>query len=311
MARQARGLSIERVASQLHLKPGVVDAIEQDRFAELPDPVFVLGYLRNYARILGIDAAPLLATYRSHALAHPHQTVPAAVRGPGEPSGGARLMIRLMTVILAAAAIGIFVLWWSEQTDVARELGAEITLEPTSEIETMTDAEPDPRPDLTRMAMPAPLTTPTQPDTAGEEASRAPRVLQDADGALSDVARRPEDLDEPGILAAVPLAPDVAGASVGTTAPADDPIVTPAEPAIVLEFTGPSWLTVTPPGGGSLINAEMTAGERREITGPGPFRFTIGRVNNTRMTVNGEPFDLEGRARGNVARFTFDPAASP
>jgi cytoskeleton protein RodZ len=53
--RQSRGLTIERIGAQLHLKPEIIDALEQDRFEDLPDGVFVMGYLRNYARLLGLD----------------------------------------------------------------------------------------------------------------------------------------------------------------------------------------------------------------------------------------------------------------
>jgi cytoskeleton protein RodZ len=55
---------------------------------------------------------------------------------------------------------------------------------------------------------------------------------------------------------------------------------------------------------------EMRAGDQRELTGQAPFRLKIGRASNTRVTVGGEPFDILGIARGDVARFSLDPAAT-
>jgi cytoskeleton protein RodZ len=90
-------------------------------------------------------------------------------------------------------------------------------------------------------------------------------------------------------------------------APEEEPATPTAPKGIVLEFTGPSWLEVRDASGQRLIVGEMKAGDRREVAGQPPFRFTVGRVSNSRMTVDGEPFDLESRSRGNVARFSLDP----
>jgi cytoskeleton protein RodZ len=79
---------------------------------------------------------------------------------------------------------------------------------------------------------------------------------------------------------------------------------------VVLEFIGPSWVQVTDATGARLLFGEMQSGTRHPLQGQAPFQLTVGRVSNTRMTVDGEPFDLEGRSRGNVARFTFDPGTA-
>jgi cytoskeleton protein RodZ len=109
-------------------------------------------------------------------------------------------------------------------------------------------------------------------------------------GATPEPAQTPTD---PVVAAAAP-APEQAQAQAATK-------------GIVLEFTGPSWLEVRDAAGQRIIAGEMKAGDRREVTGQAPLRFTVGRVNNSSMTVDGKPFDLEGRSRGNVARFSLDP----
>ena len=59
--RQAHGLTIEQVASQLNLAPRQIVALETDDYAALPGMVIVRGFLRAYAKLLKIDPTPLLA----------------------------------------------------------------------------------------------------------------------------------------------------------------------------------------------------------------------------------------------------------
>lgn len=58
--RRRQSLSLTDVARQLKLAPRQVEALERDDFAALPGPVFVRGFLRNYARLLGLDPEPMV-----------------------------------------------------------------------------------------------------------------------------------------------------------------------------------------------------------------------------------------------------------
>ncbi len=58
-ARVAKGMTLAEVAAQLKLSPSQVTALEADDYASLPGPVFVRGFIRNYARLLEQDAEQL------------------------------------------------------------------------------------------------------------------------------------------------------------------------------------------------------------------------------------------------------------
>src|SRR5947209_19401930 len=60
-AREAAGLSIDAVAQQLKLAPRQVQALEDDDFARLPGRTFVRGFVRNYARYVGLDPEDVVA----------------------------------------------------------------------------------------------------------------------------------------------------------------------------------------------------------------------------------------------------------
>ncbi|MEL5849613.1 MAG: DUF4115 domain-containing protein [Candidatus Igneacidithiobacillus chanchocoensis] len=60
-ARVARGWELAEAAQQLHITATQVAAIEEGRFQDLPGSAFARGYLRNYARLLGLDVEQVLA----------------------------------------------------------------------------------------------------------------------------------------------------------------------------------------------------------------------------------------------------------
>jgi cytoskeleton protein RodZ len=60
-AREAKGLSVDEVAHDLHLEASVILTLESGDYAALGAPVFVRGYMRSYARLLGLSEKEVLA----------------------------------------------------------------------------------------------------------------------------------------------------------------------------------------------------------------------------------------------------------
>ena len=116
--RQAKGLEVERIATQMHLRPAVVEALEQDRYDELPGPVFVIGYLRNYARLVGLDPQPLIEAYRA---TNPGMEAPAprvsTAPAPRPEIGSSHVLVRLVSLALIAGVIALLVLWWQNRAE--------------------------------------------------------------------------------------------------------------------------------------------------------------------------------------------------
>ena len=65
-AREALGLSRREIAEALNLLESTVVAIEDDDTARQPEPVFLRGYVRNYAKLLRLDPEPLVAALNSN-----------------------------------------------------------------------------------------------------------------------------------------------------------------------------------------------------------------------------------------------------
>lgn len=59
-ARRSQGLSVGEAARQLKLGVRQIEALEADDYGKLPGRTIIRGFVRNYAKLLGIDAEPLL-----------------------------------------------------------------------------------------------------------------------------------------------------------------------------------------------------------------------------------------------------------
>lgn len=62
-ARMRLGLSVDQLAERTRIRPHVIESIEVDDFAPCGGDFYARGHLRTLARVLGIEAAPLLASY--------------------------------------------------------------------------------------------------------------------------------------------------------------------------------------------------------------------------------------------------------
>nr|WP_232523106.1 helix-turn-helix domain-containing protein [Nocardioides sp. MAH-18] len=62
-ARTRLGLSVDQLAERTRIRPHVIESIEVDDFAPCGGDFYARGHLRTLARVLGVDAAPLLASY--------------------------------------------------------------------------------------------------------------------------------------------------------------------------------------------------------------------------------------------------------
>ena len=59
-AREAKGLTLEEAAARTRILPQYLKAVEDNNYAKLPDEVFAKGFVRSYARILGLDEATII-----------------------------------------------------------------------------------------------------------------------------------------------------------------------------------------------------------------------------------------------------------
>lgn len=145
-AREAADLSVKDIATTLRLEPRTIEALESGSFDELPAPTFVRGYLRGYARVVGLPPDPLLDLYERHGF-----TPPAISPDPVEKSQAhaSDLVFRLATFAIGGVLVVLVVLWWNSQDFGVPGIDGDL-LDWSSD--TAQDASP---PDTQRAAAPA------------------------------------------------------------------------------------------------------------------------------------------------------------
>ena len=114
-AREAQGLTVEEIAERVKFSVRQVEALEQDDVAHLPQGTFLRGFVRSYARVLGIDEAQLLSATHTETEHHFDVTDVQAGGAPLPYSGdnNRRSHYLMYGALLLAFVLAVFI--WSNR----------------------------------------------------------------------------------------------------------------------------------------------------------------------------------------------------
>ncbi|KTC86722.1 helix-turn-helix domain-containing protein [Legionella brunensis] len=144
--REKRGYSQEYVAGKLHLRVRIIELLESDNYQQMPEPVFIKGYLRAYAKLLGISPEPLLVAFNSMHTSE-RKLEKALWQSKRESNKGERF-VRWLTGLIAIGALVAVGVWWQKNRDT-QELA---TTKSTPNEVTASKSDPDIRlTDLSKM----------------------------------------------------------------------------------------------------------------------------------------------------------------
>ncbi len=302
--RTLRGLSIDDVASYLKLAPRQIHAIEADDYASLPGMAITRGFIRTYAKLLGMDAVPLLAALpkqemRLGAVAGSDRVQPATFNVSSLPLRDRKKIVPIAAVIVVAVAVAVagFYLW--HKTD-----GGAVS--PLSLFSSNMEAAPQTGnvPEVLRQS--------------GDGSSDAPAAVPVA---VATVA--PESIKAPVTFPKFERLPD-AGASVEPPAPAATPVTldkvvaatVPAElvkPVIQvsnskdllrLVLREDAWVEMRRADGSILFSRLLAAGSTESFDVPEPLQLVIGNASGVDATLRGKPVTLPV-SKNNVARINL------
>ena len=111
-ARNALNLSRDDVAQQLKLKMNTVIAIEEDRIEELPAPMYVIGYLRNYAKLLKIPHEPIVNSFEQLQI-EPPPIINEVVKPQNK--GNSAKLVKWGSIAISLVLLAGFVSWLVSQ----------------------------------------------------------------------------------------------------------------------------------------------------------------------------------------------------
>jgi cytoskeleton protein RodZ len=266
-AREMQGLHIAALAAAIKVAPRKLDALENDRWDELPDATFTRALAQTVCRTLKIDARPILdllphpgAVALEHGIGGlnaPFQGRPG-VDVPGFAGAAIRPMVLAAAVLMVAALVVYF-------------------LPPG--LLTAADSSP------VDVSAPVPL-----PASAAVLTAPAASVATVAGAAAESAA---------------PAAPEAAGETVFSAPPPAEAASAQASAVaglVQIRTNEASWIDVRDASGQVLLSRTVLPGESVGLDGAVPIRLIIGNASATQLGFRGQPVDLVPRTRDNVAR---------
>lgn len=298
--RESLGVPLSDAARALNLRPAVVDGLEKDNYEEIPVAAYRRGYLRAYAKYLGMDDRTVLDAYQArHGVSDNERKIaPVSVSKP--PSKMGAWLFKLVTVLVIVGLIAVTVAWWQSRG------GSEppsIGSSPAMEENEAPDAEPAQEP----MPAIAPEPAVTE-ELTNDDASEPTDNVSSAPAAASNEPAVSEGNTEAAQTIDADTATEVADAAaveteeeVAETAPAA------ATPNLLeLTFNEQSWTEIFDANNQRVFVGLQTPGTTASVEGEPPFRLTIGNATGVELRYQGEVVNLAQRAgANNVARFTL------
>lgn len=270
-ARGALNLSREDVSKKLRLGLDVIVALEEEDYTKLTVPIFVNGYLRNYAGLLKIPAEPLLAAYSQIQVETPTLVADAA-RKP-KPSYS-NLLVKIASLLIVFVLLAGIFSWlqsqdfeWPSLSDFTIQKSEPVASEPVTEL--------------------APL----------------PELLEERELLTDETIEVPVVAVEEAKLELEEQTPPVAEVP---TAPAEK--VSAPKNKVLIVVSEDSWVEVSDSTGKRLIYDLLRADKEYLVSGNTPFKVFLGNAKAVRIEYNGELINLDKYTRGNLARFKLGAA---
>lgn len=298
-ARESAGLTLAQVAQRTLIPVSRLQSLEKDDYGRVGVATFVVGYTRTYARVLGLDPAPLVQQLEARLPSEfptRHQAPSVALslevrKRPGTLFGP--LMWLFLGVLVVVAVIGL------------SSLGEQNSRAPTQD----TPGAPVP-------GAPTPgAPTPGAPISAtSESALPQPEATIPTPAALMEAAPA---ADEPAteVVPATETPPSPEAAPAADAAPeplpqpaGDSAVAAPANPVsatrseLVMSFSGECWVEVVDASGKRIVARLASSGDNLRLFGPAPFNVILGDARVVEMTVNGRPVETSPPAGRKMLR---------
>ena len=307
-ARENNGWTLAEVALKLNLTVSSLSNLEAGAFDKLPGHTFARGYIRAYAKLLGMDQAALVHEFDVYTGTDSTGSSVHSLGRIEEPVRVSHTILRIVSLLLLLAVIGGGFLWWQDQTSMrAKDLvgltpehveveGADGTtqIHPLDEPEDQAVAEAKTEGDAAVTAEPA-------GDQTGATALALPGVPE-APVAVAPAPATPA----PAAQAAPTPTPVTPVAPASVAAPAAP--VTEAAPAVAgagkvgVQYTADCWTQVTDANGKVLFGGLKRKGDNLEVSGKPPLSLRLGYARGAQVTYNGQAVDVAPFTSGETAR---------
>jgi cytoskeleton protein RodZ len=343
--RERQGMSRTDAAQRLHMSAYQIEAIETGDYTRLPKGTFLRGFVRNYAKVLGLPGDDALALLPEHAPRDQKPGIVVPTQNIRFDPIGDRLQnpyVKAATLALVALAVGFAAMYWwlfikPTPPGAAGHRSTEkqiVVAPPAAQPETsaVAPAEPArieaPRIELATIEPPQSgamklqsvkpdASPPPKPDALPPPKADAKTAAKpDAKTAAKPDVPPPQKPDvkmaaradpPPPLPLPKPEARPIAPLAVAA-APAKSEVVRVGNDGSILKFRfkGSSWVEIRDAKGRVLLQRLNPAGSEAEVSGKPPFNVIVGNAPEVQLFYNDHPFDLEPHTKVAVARFTVE-----
>ncbi|MGF6095653.1 RodZ domain-containing protein [Pseudomonas sp. 18175] len=298
-ARESNGWSLAEVALKLNLTTTSLGNLEAGAFDKLPGHTFARGYIRAYAKLLGIDQAILVQEFDQFTGT---DSQGSNVHGLGrieEPVRVSHTILRIVSLLLLIAVIGGGFVWWQDQTsqrakDLTSNAMEHVEVESadgTTQIHPLDEPE-DQAVAEGQVAPETPVVTEqTAPQTAPAQAAVAPTAPVAAPAA--PVAHAP---------AAAVQTPVAAAPATPAISPPTTPELIAGDGRVQVTFIADCWTQVTDGNGKVLFSGLKRKGDTLDQAGKPPLTLRLGFARGAQVAYNGQPVDVAPFTSGETAR---------
>jgi cytoskeleton protein RodZ len=266
-ARESQHQSPADIARQLKLSVAQVEALESGRFERLPGPIFVRGFIRNYARLMRLDPDDLLSAADPavpRTAPPPDRPPPQDIPYPVQARRRWPLAVAALSIIAALAA---YEMYWD-------------------------DAAPVPAPSETPKTSRAPAVPQANAPATGE-AGNVPGPMAVAQNESETAAEPAVENESAATGPREGAAGDLPGPKTAQKA---------GEKRVTLEFGEESWVEIRDRNERVIFSQLNRPGTQQLVDGLPPFSVVVGNAQAVRLTYDGKSVDLGPHTRLDVAR---------
>ncbi|MFO7994144.1 MAG: DUF4115 domain-containing protein [Marinobacter sp.] len=327
-AREQKGLSVSAVAEAQHLRPAVIHAIEEGNYEQIDSELFLKGYVRTFARQVGLDPDAVIATLDKELEPLRQEKAQAEELNPlvdiERRRHRKRRIAKVLFYILIIAIVVFVGLRFldtmgttssPEEPDSSDESSE--TIEPTESEPGSSDSPEESRiEDDAGVEEPAPAGgEPVIDEPAVEEVSMNARPDEQQQIALvTDTGSDEAGMESPEQMPAASGDVDENRVPVVTSAPepafeeSAEPDAAAVNARLEMAFSDECWVQVTDSTGNRLVGSLQRNGDTIEVSGRVPIEVIVGAVDAIQsIRFDGEPVDMSSfRVVNNRAEFTLD-----
>jgi len=303
--REQKNISLQEVGKELSLDVHVVEKLEANNYNELPPPLFIRGYVRNYAKFLGLSEEAVLDSFDKM---NPPQSAesPIIVPQPDNNNTAGKMPLKewrnIGTIALTIPLI-LMLLWLfypssdnddlideADQIDLSAQRMTEKAEPPSNKDESQSDKEPLPRPSDPYISLENNRTPEKKPEDSVVTSKNAP----DDSNLPTDPNVIPPVVDDPSLVVEdTQTTPEKTPEPLQTFI--SEPTSTTKHSLSVHLKKEDVWMKITDNSGKKLHAGTVKAGRVLSLEGEPPFYIQAGR----------DDFDIE--YQGKIKRIGMYP----